>query len=62
MSRFQVPNRRSGLFLHEDEDLHLYGAAIDTMIDGPGGRKVAMSPEASSELIAEIAHEMEAME
>lgn len=48
----QVENRRSGLFLHEPEDVAAYREAADAVL------QVAMSPEQSSELIAEAIHEM----
>ncbi len=54
-----IENRRSGLFLHEEEDIGLYRDAISYMIEP--GKEVAMSPGASTELIAEIANEMEAL-
>lgn len=48
-----LENRRSGLFLHEDEDVGSYRRAVDTV------REVAMTPEESTGLIAEVANQME---
>ncbi|MDR7301000.1 helix-turn-helix domain-containing protein [Haloactinomyces albus] len=50
----QLESRRSGLFLHEPEDVQTYREAADTV------RQAAMSPEDSSAFIAEIAKDMEA--
>ncbi|WP_147275565.1 DUF5753 domain-containing protein [Halopolyspora algeriensis] len=50
----QLESRRSGLFLHEQEDVQSYREAADTVF------RAAMSPEESSEFIAEIAKDMEA--
>ncbi|MBA0125081.1 helix-turn-helix transcriptional regulator [Haloechinothrix sp. YIM 98757] len=49
----QIENRRSGLFLHEDEDVDIYRQGVDTVL------QVAMSPEGSRGLITEVANEME---
>lgn len=49
----QLENRRSGLFLHEKEDVDTYRQAADTVL------REAMSPGDSAGLIAEIANEME---
>lgn len=48
-----LENRKSGLFLHEDDDVATYRQGVDTVA------RVAMSPEESAGLIAEIANEME---
>jgi transcriptional regulator with XRE-family HTH domain len=48
-----LENRKSGLFLHEDEDVATYRQAVDSVT------RAAMSPEDSEGLIAKIANEME---
>lgn len=48
-----LENRRSGLFLHEPEDIETYRVAVDAVLE------VAMSPADSSGLIAEVIREME---
>jgi transcriptional regulator with XRE-family HTH domain len=48
-----LENRKSGLFLHEDEDVATYRQAVDSVT------RVAMSREDSEGLIAKIANEME---
>lgn len=48
-----LENRRSGLFLHQPEDVALYREAVAAVLD------VAMSPEDSVELIAAVIHEKE---
>lgn len=50
----QLESRRSGLFLHEPEDVRTYRDAADTVL------RAALSPEESSEFIAAIAKDMEA--
>ena len=47
-----IENRRSGLFLHEDQDVATYREAVDQVA------KVAMSPEESTRLIADVITEM----
>lgn len=42
-----LENRQSGLFLHEQADIKVYQAAVDSV------RKVAMSPQESAQFIAE---------
>jgi len=46
-------NRRSGQFLHEDQDVRLYRDAVDSLLD------VAMSPTESLGLIAEKIRQLE---
>jgi transcriptional regulator with XRE-family HTH domain len=48
-----LENRRSGLFLHEPEDVDLYRGAIEAV------REVAMSPGDSAGLIADVIREKE---
>lgn len=48
-----LENRKSGLFLHEDEDVATYRAAVDSVA------QVALSRQESAELIAKVANEME---
>lgn len=48
-----LENRRSGLFLHEDEDVASYRTAIDMV------RQAAFDPAGSIQRIAEIADQME---
>ncbi|MBA8825602.1 hypothetical protein FHX42_002968 [Saccharopolyspora lacisalsi] len=49
----QLENRRSGLFLHEQE-VHMCRQAVATVLE------VAMPPEDSEQLITEVISEMEA--
>jgi transcriptional regulator with XRE-family HTH domain len=48
-----LETRRSGLFLHEPQDVESYREAADTVL------QVAMSPTETTELIAKITNEME---
>jgi transcriptional regulator with XRE-family HTH domain len=48
----QIENRRSGLFLHEPEDVDVYRQAADAML------RSVMSPAQSVELITEVITEM----
>ncbi len=48
-----LENRRSGLFLHEPEDLDLYREAAKSVLE------VALSPEESTEFIADFIYEKE---
>ncbi|MGJ7907098.1 helix-turn-helix domain-containing protein [Actinopolyspora sp. H202] len=48
-----LENRRSGIFLHEHEDVRTYRQAVDTV------RQVAMTPEESSKLLAQLRTELE---
>jgi hypothetical protein len=48
-----LENRRSGLFLHEHEDVQSYRQAVDTLL------KVAMSPASTNEFIAQVIEELE---
>lgn len=52
MSVVHLENRRSGLFLHEEEDVAMYRHAVDTLL------RAAMSPSQSAELIAAVIKEM----
>jgi hypothetical protein len=49
-----LENRRSGLFLHEPQDVDLYRAATSAILE------VALSPQDSIGFIAEVIREMEA--
>ncbi len=49
----QLENRRSGLFLHEQEDVQTYRQGADTVL------RVAMNPADSSAFLGEVINELE---